>query len=342
MKRFLLLVALTLSGLVGAFALEVKEGRIKLVLHEDIGRFSVLYMTDIGKDKYDPLFFSQDPRTSFLAVMLDDRASKLGEATSFRISSERTDGGAKFIFRSSILTITEEFSFIKSPAAALADGVRVDLTLTNQGERDIKCGLRLVLDTFLGEKNSAPFSTDTRSIASETHITASDSDTRWISASDKYGIMGSLRLSGIKPPDEVVFANWKRLNDSSWRIDNSPGRNFNLLPYSIGDSAVAYYFDPASLARGASRTETLALGVSVPEGFSLTGAETSDAVSAMLKASVNAAATPSLALRTDLVTIRDLLAKIDEAIKGGGEISDAELAAFDAILKRLEERKQGY
>lgn len=344
MKRFAILV---LAGLLlvsaAAGALEVREGRLKLVLDEKIGRFSLFYMTDIEKGRYEPLFFSQDPRTSFLSVMVDDRAFKLGESTSFKTSAERSGGGARFVFRSSSLTVVEEFSFLTSSGSSLADAVRIDVSVTNQSERDMRCGVRMVIDTNLGEKSSQPFATDLRGISSETSIVQGDKDSRWTSSGESYGVMGSLKLPGVPTPDEVVFANWKRLNDTAWRIDASPGRNFNLLPYSIGDSAVAYYFDPTPLPRGVTRTVSVALGLAVPGGFALASPKGgSDTASELLKASVSAAATPALALRTDLISVRDLVARIDEVLSAGGAISDDELTALRTVLQRLEEREKSY
>jgi hypothetical protein len=47
---------------------DFSSGRIKLVLHEETGRFSLYYITDYVLGKTIPLFFSPDPRTSFFAV----------------------------------------------------------------------------------------------------------------------------------------------------------------------------------------------------------------------------------------------------------------------------------
>jgi hypothetical protein len=67
----------------------------------------------------------------------------------------------------------------------------------------------------------------------------------------------------------VVFANWKRLNDASWSYTTSSARNFNLLPYSVNDSAVAQYYEPRKVAKGTGFTVTMCMGKYSPAGFVL-------------------------------------------------------------------------
>ena len=47
-------------------------------------------------------------------------------------------------------------------------------------------------------------------------------------------------------------------------------------------------------------------------------------------------------MSSDLVAVRDLLSRIDLAISSGKVPSPEELAAWQKILDRLEERKKGY
>jgi hypothetical protein len=110
MKRLTFAIAVFLLPF-AAFALEVREGRLKLVIHETSARFSLYYLVDIQKDHYEPLFVDKDPRTSFLALIVDDRTHRLGESTAFRFRTERTETGARQVFESSSLVATQNFSF---------------------------------------------------------------------------------------------------------------------------------------------------------------------------------------------------------------------------------------
>ena len=47
-------------------------------------------------------------------------------------------------------------------------------------------------------------------------------------------------------------------------------------------------------------------------------------------------------MAADLVSVRDLITRIDRALATGSALSDDELATWRKILDRLEERKKGY
>ena len=322
-----------------ATALEVREGRLKLVLHESSGRFSAYFLADIQKNRYEPLFVDKDPRTSFSTLLIDDRSHRLGESTSFRTRAEKTDAGARLVFESSSLVAYQDFSFVRLSGSTLADGLRIDFTLINKSDRELKAGLRFVLDTNLAEKQQAHFKTDKREIAAETVLAAkTDGDAWWVSETDGLGIMGSIAPEGFEAPDSLHFANWKRINDAPWKAQASSGRNFNLLPYSIGDSAISYYFEPKALPRGAEQKTTIFLGIPNAEGFAGLGAATSAGLSQILRMSVDAADSPALAMQTDLITVRDLLSRVEELLKAPDSATDEELAALEAVVERLKAR----
>lgn len=319
-------------------AAEIREGRIKLVLHENTGRFSLYYLTDIKRERYESLFVDQDPRTSFLAVLVDDKAFRLGESTAFRFRVSAEGGKPAIVFESSFLSVSQEFSFIKSEGAALADGVRMDVRIGNRGERQTQVGVRFLLDTKLGEGNPVHFSTDQRELRAETLISGADSDRWWYSKTETAGLMGSIAVGGVPRPDAVHIANWKRLNDAPWKVSPSQGRNFNLLPYSVGDSALCYYFDPVPIARGGESVVSILLAAARDDGFGAPTAPAEDDVSRILRESATAAASPELTIRTDLIALRDLLDRIDRAIAEGGAATEDELAAMEAILERMKGR----
>ncbi|MDR2181337.1 MAG: hypothetical protein LBN92_01505, partial [Treponema sp.] len=240
-----------LSGFLAAA--EYVDGRIRLVINEQTGRFSLYFMTDIAREQYEPFFSSEDPRTSFLALMADDRVYRMGESSAFRTRLAGDPSGPALIFESPFLTVTETFTFIRTASSSLTNGVRITVSIANRGERQLRAGIRFVLDTSLGEASANHFSTEQRQIASETRLDSHAADTYWISKNDRLALMGGIQGDDITRPDEIIFGNWKRLNDTPWKYGYAAGRNFNLLPYSIGDSAVCYYFEPAAIQPGETR-----------------------------------------------------------------------------------------
>ena len=65
-KSFVLAVLLFILCTVFCFSLELNNGRIKLVLHKNIGRFSLYYLSDQEEQRYTSFFLDQDVRTSVM------------------------------------------------------------------------------------------------------------------------------------------------------------------------------------------------------------------------------------------------------------------------------------
>jgi hypothetical protein len=337
-RKSMVLMFILVLGVGRLTAAEIREGRVKLVLDQDTGRFSLYYLTDIKKERYESLFVDQDPRTSFLTLLVDDKTFRLGDTAAFRFRIVTDTEKPAIVFESSSLSVTQEFTFIRSGNDGLADGIRMDVRIENRGELRVPVGVRFLLDTRLGEGSAAPFSTDAQSIAAETLITTAKADQWWFSRNEKLGLMGSIKIGGIAPPDSLHIANWKRLNDVPWKTNPSEGRNFNFLPYSIGDSALCYYFEPAPLERGATRSVSLLLSAAVDSGFASMGSAPEDDVSRLLKESVAVSASPELGLRTDLISVSDLINRIDRALSSDTPLSDEEITALETVLVRLKER----
>lgn len=340
MKRTILIINLFLfflQGLVLLGAAEFSEGRVKLVLHENTGRFSLYYLTDIKKERYQSLFVDKDPRTSFVSILVDDKSYRLGDSTAFRITIQNENSRPAIVFQSPAIDVVQEFEFIRTGDASLVNGVRMTIKLTNKGEKSVSAGLRFVLDTSLGENSTNHFTTDLQQISSELALTSKDKDAYWISKNESLGLMGSINASQSTRPDLVHFANWKRFNDASWKVSPSNGRNFNLLPYSIGDSAVAYYFDPASIPRGEVRSVSILLAVASDKGFETVGQSVTGDISQLLGTAAGTSP-DELSLRTDLIMIGDVINRIDAVLNTKQAVSDEDLAALESILAKLKEK----
>lgn len=321
-------------------AAEVTEGRMKLVLHENTGRFSLYYLTDIKKERYQSLFVDKDPRTSFLGILVDDKSYRLGESTAYRIKIQTGNTKPAIIFESSAIDVVQEFEFIRTGGSTLANGVKMNIRVTNKGEKSVPIGIRFLLDTSLGENSTNHFYTDLQQIPSELGLSKEANDAFWISKNDDLGLMGSIVYPGIARPDLVHFANWKRLNDTSWKISPSNGRNFNLLPYSIGDSAISYYFDPAIVPRGSTRTVSILLSFASDRGFDTVGRSVEGDISQLLGSAKSGTVTDELSLRTDLIMIGDVITQIDSLLSSQKAVSPEDLAALESIISKLKEKNE--
>jgi hypothetical protein len=361
LRRSLLAALLLGSFLARAWPLEVSEGRLKLVLHAGIGRFS-LYLDGIA------LFVDQDPRTSGMSLLLDNRVYKLGDSGEFKESSEALPGGARFTWTSKRLAVTQTFSFQGGEAVA------VSVTIRNNTDREVAAGLRFLLDTYLGEASFPHFRTERdREINGELSFTGAEVPAWWLSRSSRAsrapenpGLLVPLRGEGITTPDRLILANWKRLAETSWLYETAPGRTFSELPYSINDSAACLYFGPAPLAAGASRTYLLALSAGkepAPAGSAAAAPAPAAPATAAPESPVAAPGAPpvpgtlpvppaagqttepaarKLGIEGDLRVLDDLLQKLAQKMDSRTALSEEERQLMEQIIADIKKRLESY
>jgi len=353
MKKLSVLMIAASMFAVSAFGLDLKEGRMRLVVEERSGRFSLYYLADVAKNRYVPLLYDQETRTTYPTISVDQKTFRLGDSTEFRVSvSKDADGSVRVEHRSSFCVVRQRFSFVASGGASMADGVAMDFEMENVSQKDSSIGLRMLLDTWLGEKSSAHFGAASfGAMNAETEFTGDYADS-WVAsqeggfAADGASSTGAAQFNVLlrapaTRPDRVVAANWKRLNDAAWSFDVNPSRNFTLLPYSINDSAIALYYEPVVVRPGSTRTIAILLG---RESGGYPGSVAADPQS--LSASIVAVAIPlqtaPLDEMADIVAVRSVLDVINQALNAGATLSPEELAALESTLKRLEARKGKY
>jgi hypothetical protein len=335
-----LLLFLAVSA-ASAGALELSDGRMKLTLHEGNGRFSLSCQVGGKEGTYVPMIASEDPRTTMLSIVIGNKVYVMGDSAEFSQAVEKTASGARFIWRSAILQVSETFSFVASTDSPVSNGVRIEIAMKNLSQQDITVGARYLFDTYLGEASFVHFRTDTLTqLSNELSMSGSARPPYWISplAGDPqdFGLIVMASGAGITVPDRIVFANWKRLSDASWIYDTSASRNFSLLPFSVNDSAACEYFDPRPLPRGAETTVTMMLGQYSRGGYTAAATTLEQSLAAGEKA-----ASEGRGVRADLSIVNSVLAQIDAGISAG-TLSDEELARLEAALKELETRAARY
>ncbi len=346
-KSCLILILFFLLSLFQLSSLEIKEGRVKIVLHESNGRFSAYYLDDISKGKYIPFFLEQDPRTTVLSILVGNNVDYMGDSFGYRQSAKETDDGAQFTWVSSKLTVTESFSFISSENAALSDGFKISINIKNNSEEDLRIGVCYLFDTHLGEKNQHFIIDSSRVLSRETEYSSSLPE-YWISPStgtDTAGLQMMVKSEGITAPHRIIFANWKRLNDSLWNYNINTSRNFNLLPYSINDSAAGIYYPIETVSKGSSRELIMAMGSFSESGFKGVEKSGDDGISTIFEQTVsteNPSDNQQTAVKTDLITVKDLLAQIDKILASDKEVTDEELKLLAQIIENLKSRKNLY
>ncbi|UCF99302.1 MAG: hypothetical protein JSV89_07115 [Spirochaetaceae bacterium] len=350
-----LLLTVALSPLA---ALEVDSGRVRLILHEGIGRFS-LYTRSTSAD-YIPLFVDQDPRTSGLSLVVNDKLYKLGETSEFAEKTAKTTNPltARFEWTSRVLKVVQEFTPVSSGGKIDAEGVRMSIRITNRSPSRLSVGMRLCLDTYLGEDNLSHFSSDRhKEIRRELSVTDSDMIGYWLSPSadspQNIGLLCVTSGSDITSPDKIVFANWKRISEASWGYETSTNRNFNLMPYSINDSAVCMYYEPVDLLAQESREIVLVLANVTLTDYGQVAEATSAAVAVSERPVEQVPADTLQELRTrlssDVGTLEQILEELnsligltDQLLAAPEQLSDEQLRLMEEILSVIKDKSERY
>ena len=331
-------------------ALEYTKGRIRIVLHEEIGRFTLYYLADLKQKQYRALFSDEDPRTSLLSILEGNNVHRIGDSYEFKRKAEIVGQGVRYVWDSNKLQIVEEFVPIASSAAPLEDGVKLTVSVENVSEQDLSIGVRFLFDTYLGEDKSKHFTTDGKAeITRELSIPKKEMIQYWVSpdpdSNNEIGLQCMTSGEGISVPDSIVFANWKRLNDSRWTYETNPSRTFMYPPFSFNDSAVIHYYDAMDLPKGATRSITIVLGNRSASGYDISGKQRSDDINTLLQQATSVDSETSnlfYSVQADLSTVNKLLETIDEKLSAVEEISDNDLELIEQILTELKERSAEY
>jgi hypothetical protein len=143
-----------------------------------------------------------------------------------------------------------------------------------------------------------------------------------------------LDAPGIEKPDSIVFANWKRLNESSWSYDVNASRSFSNPPYSINDSAIALYFDPEALQPGDERLINLVFGSYDQAGYLPDSQEINDRIADIILEESDARDPAK-----ELALVRELITEIDLLMKAGQEVPQEKIRLLRQLLETLKARK---
>ena len=331
-------VVLLLVAVSGLSGLDVQRGKLKLVVNERTGRFALWGAEDQVKPVWTPLFLADDPTTSKWKLLIGDKTSVLGDDSAYSTAVEATATGAKVVWTSRVLVATLTFDFLVSISSAVADGLRLNLSVVNVSNAAVKVGVRWILDTNLGEKKDH-FKLSTGDVlGSETKLEGSYPD-YWSSRSvidDQLGLIVMVG-KGSTPASRVIFANWKRLDDSVWDTGYKQGRDFNLLPYSFNDSAVAQFYDPQELAPGATREIIILMGLQSAQSFVGARIGSVNPLDDLLRKNQD----PSLgAVDQDLANLQTLLAQIDGKLADPTRTTPEDLKLVQAVLDQIDARKK--
>lgn len=147
--------------------------------------------------------------------------------------------------------------------------VKIQYEVQNNSGEARNVGIRIMLDTMLADNDRAPFKIPGKGNVTTCATYTGSSIPRYYQVYDNLDnpttlASGYLIIDGERKPDKVSFLNWGGVRGSSWNYSISDGS-------SLGDSAVAVYFNPVSVNAGSSVKVATRYGTGIGKKGTATG-----------------------------------------------------------------------
>jgi len=342
--QLIMIMQIVCCSFLFAAPVEIIQGSLKLVMYPDKGNFSLYQLSDIGKNRYEPLFEDRNSSiTSWFAVQSNGRVFKLEKKTGKPVIFEQTPTGAKYTFTlTDDFQVVQVFSFITSTSTQTVIGVRIDSVIENTSGKDGLFSLKAVFDTNLGETEGIHFFTNLQNrISSETKLEKGTEQDSYIVSKNRTVSLMFLLTGNIATQPEILYVeNWDRLNTLTWRPEFVEGRSFNTL-YSVNDSALLFVWPEANVSPHDFLNVTMVLGPYTPELVALSRKFESGAAKDSKKDQTNSGTPLTVDNQDQSARVKQILARIAEIQANPSLASDDELEQLNKDLDiLLSERKE--
>jgi hypothetical protein len=300
-------------------SLEIRQGRVSLILHERTGHFS-FYGLNEGQRRYEPLLADKTPPTSFIEVNINGRTYRLGESSIFNLRIVNAGTSTALIFESKTLRVRQEFSFIQTAGSPEPNGLQMNIRLTNLQSRSIKAGVRIVLNPRMTEKNGGiPLFINNQEIRMET-VVAGNIDHFWTFRGGPLSLVGSIgTLSGANP-DYLHIGDWKLINKAAWASASGTGQKAKSKTNTIENLAICYYYNPKPIPLNGEINCSILLAAEDPAGF--------------IRSDVSPSSVRN-PKKADLLLLDSIIKRLNRHLNREIEIPEQELASMAQIVRRI-------
>ncbi len=336
-KRLLILGILILNIACFTFAAEQTETNFKLKFDETVSTWEMHYNSN---GKVSPLLENRDPSTSYSVISVDGKNYRLKKNSFFNQHIEEYPGLMVVHWSNRILHITQSVQLDNS-----IKGFKITLSIRNLSKNYTSVGLKQIFDTFNNTEGADFLINGNIPLDSEQSWKGSDIPEYWGTNPEKNE---DLRLTftplGDRKPDQIIFANWKRISDSDWNFNVRNGRDFSLLPYSINDSAAGVYYNPVSIPPGTEIAIQYALtsGGPVARPSETTKTETTDVAIPKASPVSDKSLILSYSFQYDLDMIDDFINEINTLLQLDNPVYTTQVEYFQGELEKLKQKLSHY
>ncbi len=327
---------------------------------EEDGRF-VVYQRANKQEKWKPLIFEDFPSTTYFRFfaknlnIIDFGAGGRNNYSEARI----VDNSIIYFWQNRELKITLKYTLTSARSGDSSDTLLIDMNILNLNDTDITVNYILCVDSFLGEKSNRHFLLPGDIVINEEKEILKDGIPNYITSYDpsqKIGLNVIFNKENQQSPYRVFFANWKKVEQSSGLYKVESGRNFDLKPYSINDSALFLEFRDVKIASKALASNRFVLSTkndvnivnNVKDSDKTTTTQNKESVTTTTTTTTVSTITTTTILQNidnnnfNNMTISELLAlldKINKKLSSNEKLTDEDIELSKNILDEIKRRK---
>jgi hypothetical protein len=238
------------------FPATLTNSHLLVDVEDDTGRLFISTVDGLGEvqgDEQKSLLFFDVPRTTYTYIYADGDLFPFGGDRGVFIKRPVVVGNyIETEWGNELIQSTQTVEWVERAETGLQDGVLIRYGIENLTERPLEAGLRILLDTYLGEGGNAHFVLDDGTpVEYETELEGADVPSWWESREGEgLCLRCSLREQLVTPPQRLVFANFRSLLLYPFHYRVRRNRRFHSFPYSRNDSAAAMIFATRVLEPG--------------------------------------------------------------------------------------------
>lgn len=258
---------------IGDSTLVVKNSFVQFTVNKDNGRFAIRTaegspIRDEDNDK--PLLYEKDaPDTSFTTFLIDGKEYIYGNNYGFlglgnNVLEQPTTNGLANESKWTVngVEVTQTLLVVDNSDNKNVGNVKIQYKVKNTSGKAITLGTRMLFDTFVGDNDASPVMLPGQNgyISKEKALSGADTPLYWKAVDNvdapkvvSFGLLGGWQNV---VPDKVTFAHWESLSHTKWNY--TPDENLDFTStgnrYDSADSAVALYWNPATIAAGEEKT----------------------------------------------------------------------------------------
>jgi hypothetical protein len=303
-----------------------------------------------GMEQRSLLFYDQPPSSYTLIYMDDDLFVFGSEVGSFSRRPMVVDRRIETVWGNGLVNVTQAVRFVRREETGVEDGVLLSYEVKNTASRNMEVGIRILYDTYLGEKDPFHFVlADESKLEYEAEFDTHSLPHSWISRGEEGDgpcLRGVLEGRLVTPSRKVVFANYRSLFQNLVQYRILENHRFHNRPHSRNDSAVALYFGPTSLMPGENITYSTILGLCGEGEYVLEGHDVvleEERVEPLARREEVEKLLKDIGdiqlLRESMEQLNALIDELNRALEGGeAQITEERLAEIRQTLKEMAEQ----